>query len=113
MTTISPRAGPGYSDRTIKARDTDIAAGFTFDDRWTPAVMRTDWLDEIELRQPDAVPVITAATMLHEFGHTLGLPDFPQHIRHLGVMKNNHTYKNITSDDLDYLKRIYQGRRRQ
>ena len=59
---------PRNSGRIIEARDTAMAAGFTFDDRWTQDDMRTDWLDEIELRQPDAVPVITAAKVAHDDG---------------------------------------------
>ena len=59
---------PRNSGRIIEAGKTAEAAGFTFDDKWTQDDMRTDWLDEIELRQPDAVPVITAAKVAHDDG---------------------------------------------
>lgn len=59
---------PGNSGRIIRARDTTDAAGVTYDDRWTQDDMRTEWLDEIELRQPDAVPIITAAKVAHDDG---------------------------------------------
>ena len=59
---------PRNSGRTLSARDTARAAGFSFDDRWTLERMQTEWLDEIELRQPDMAPVITAAKVAHDDG---------------------------------------------
>ena len=59
---------PRNSGRFVRARDTAEAAGFTFDDRWTQDDMRPEWLDEIELRQPDVMPVIAAARVVHDDG---------------------------------------------
>ena len=59
---------PRNSGRIISAHDTAEAAGFAFDDRWTLDDMRTEWLDEIELRQPDMVPVINATKVAHDDG---------------------------------------------
>ena len=59
---------PRNSGRFVRANDTAEAAGFTFDDEWTQDDMRPEWLDEIELRQPDVVPVIAAARVAHDDG---------------------------------------------
>ena len=50
------------------------------------------------------------STMIHEFGHTFGLPDFGGHSSLKGlsaVMENPHTNKSITDEDIDQLRAIY------
>ena len=78
---------------------------------------RVRWTDvashDLRRQSPNVVWHYIGSLLLHEFGHTLGLPDFPPGVTHHGVMKNHHTYKQIRSADLDFLKRIYQGRTRQ
>ena len=49
------------------------------------------------------------ATVLHEFGHAFGLPDFAPNEPHLGIMKDNGTYKTIQSDDRKLIENIYLG----
>ncbi len=50
------------------------------------------------------------ATFIHEFGHTLGLPDFYDHPTLMNlpaVMDNPHTNMTITDEDLAQLGAIY------
>ena len=59
---------PRNSGRTYKALDTSLSAGFVFYDSWIPDDMRPDWLEEIELRCPDMLPVINLAKITHDDG---------------------------------------------
>ena len=53
--------------------------------------------------------------IVHEFGHTLGIPDLGSvnpdgTVNHAGIMSNDHAkYPNIADDDIDYLRKIYSG----
>ena len=56
---------PRNSGRTYRARDNSKARGMVFHDEWTFEDLFPRWLDEIEYRQPDVIPVIHAANVAH------------------------------------------------
>ena len=50
--------------------------------------------------------MILLPTVIHEFGHILGLPDFKPHEPHLGIMKSSHQYSSIQPADWTPLRRM-------
>ena len=59
---------PRNSGRTNIATVNGVAAGYEYDDTFTLEDMRSEWLEEIEVRQPDVLPVINAAKVTHGHG---------------------------------------------
>ncbi|MXY22692.1 MAG: hypothetical protein F4Y49_15330 [Dehalococcoidia bacterium] len=47
--------------------------------------------------------------IMHEFGHTAGLPDHPDTSTHDGLMKNPHEHKYLQQDDIDAMDDAYDG----
>ena len=48
------------------------------------------------------------AVLIHEFGHTLGIPH-PSTSTYPGVMSDPDNFLNVTQNDIDYLRKIYSG----
>ena len=79
--------------------------------------VRVYWTDKSGLDlapgpRPDTEYHYIGSVMIHEFGHTLGLPDFySDTITNLiglpAVMDNQHTNKTITDEDIAQLRAIY------
>lgn len=49
------------------------------------------------------------SVVMHEFGHTAGLPDHPHTSTHDGLMKDPHEHKDIQQDDIDAMGDAYHG----
>ena len=49
------------------------------------------------------------SVVMHEFGHTAGLPDHPDTSIHNGLMKNPHEHKDLQQDDIDAMGDAYDG----
>ena len=61
---------------------------------------------------PDERWAVVGISLVHEFGHTLGIPDLASKY-HAGVMSNDHaSYPNVADADIDYLRKIYSGHMR-